>query len=111
MIIKDILDYIGDELTEPCYCEEPDAPPASYVLLDQKGQSKTEHIKYTRLAFNSIAPSMYEAAELAEKVIVAVESAIELDNICKIELNSNYNFTDTSSKRYRYQTLFDITHY
>lgn len=111
MIIKDILDYLSDELTEPCYCEEPDAPPSSYVLLDQKGQSKTEHIYYTRLAFNSIAPTMYEAAELAERVIAAVESAIELDSVCKIELNSNYNFTDTSSKRYRYQTLFDITHY
>ena len=35
----------------------------------------------------------------------------ELADICHCELNSNYNYTDTARKRYRYQAVFYITHY
>ena len=36
---------------------------------------------------------------------------IDLDEIIQIELNSDYNFTDTETKEYRYQAIFNITHY
>jgi hypothetical protein len=32
-------------------------------------------------------------------------------DVLSVELNSNYNYTDTSTKEYRYQAVFDIRHY
>jgi len=31
--------------------------------------------------------------------------------VCKCSLNSDYNFTDTATKKYRYQAVFDLVHF
>ena len=31
-------------------------------------------------------------------------------NVFRCELNGDYNFTDTETKRYRYQAVFDLTY-
>ncbi len=54
---------------------------------------------------------MYEAAVLNEEVKEAVEGMITLDEVSKVSLNSDYNFTDTTTKEYRYQAVFDINYY
>ena len=36
---------------------------------------------------------------------------VALDEVSKVSLNSDYNFTDAATKRYRYQAVFDIIHY
>ena len=36
---------------------------------------------------------------------------IELNEVTDVDLNASYNFTDQQTKEYRYQTVFDITHY
>lgn len=63
------------------------------------------------IAIQSYADSMYEAAELNERVKTVMADAVALDDITKVDLNSDYNYTDTANKRYRYQAVFDITHY
>jgi hypothetical protein len=40
-----------------------------------------------------------------------MENAITLDDVTRSALNSDYNFTDTASKGYRYQAVFDVIHY
>ena len=59
----------------------------------------------------SANPSMYEAAKLNEQLKEVVERLIELNEISNVSLNSDYNFTDTETKEYRYQAVFDINHY
>ena len=54
---------------------------------------------------------MYEAAALNELVKTAADSLVTLDEIASAKLNSDYNFTDTTTKRYRYQAVYDIKHY
>lgn len=54
---------------------------------------------------------MYDAAKLNEELKEVVENMIELDEISNVQLNSDYNFTDTTTKEYRYQAVFDINHY
>jgi hypothetical protein len=67
------------------------------------------------LTIQSNAPSLYKAAELNEQVkhwmMDGLEGAITLDTITDIALDGDYNFTDTPSKRYRYQAVFAIKHY
>lgn len=111
MIEKIILDYLDQELSVPVYMERPDNPPEQYVLIEKTGSGKRNHICDATLAIQSYAPSMYEAAVLNENVKTAMESAATLEEICRVSLNSDYNFTDTAMKQYRYQAVFDITHY
>lgn len=111
MIEKIILDYLDQELSVPVYMERPEEPPAQYVLLEKIGSGKRNHICDATLAVQSYAPSLYEAAELNETVKAVMESAVSLNEICRVSLNSDYNFTDTAMRAYRYQAVFDITHY
>ena len=55
--------------------------------------------------------SRKDTAVLNEKVKEFMRAAISLDSIAKVECNSDYNFTDASTKEYRYQAVFDIKYY
>lgn len=111
MIEKIILDYLDQELSVPVYMERPENPPGQYVLIEKTGSGKRNQIYDATLAIQSYAPSMYEAAALNETVKDAMESAVTLGDISRVSLNSDYNFTDTAMKQYRYQAVFNITHY
>lgn len=111
MIEKTILDYLGQELPVPVFMERPATPPEKYVLVEKTGSGKHNQICDATLAIQSYAPSLYEAAELNETVKAVMESVVILSEICRASLNSDYNYTDTAMKAYRYQAVFDITHY
>lgn len=111
MIEKTILDYLNNKLSEPCYMEEPDEED-TFVLLEKTGSSLSNYVYSATFAIQSYATSLYEAAELNEKVKAAMLTiADELNTVSKCNLNGDYNYTDTTKKRYRYQAVFDITHY
>jgi hypothetical protein len=112
MIEVTILNYLNENLENiTAYMERPTNPSKSYVLIEKTGGGEENHIRHSTIAVKSIAESLYKAALLNEEVKDLMSSAISLDDIAKVELNSDYNFTDTSTKQYRYQAVFDITHY
>lgn len=81
-----------------------------FVVLEKTGSSKTNHIPTATMAFQSYGPTKFRASELNDKVKEAVESAIVLDSISAVRLNSDYDFTNPATKRYRYQALYVITY-
>ena len=111
MIEVIVLNYLKNNLSVPAYVEKPTNKPKRYVVLDKIGSSKENHLLSSAIAFQSYAESKYEAARLNEEVKEVVENMIELDEIAGVALNSDYNFTDTTTKEYRYQAVFDINHY
>ena len=111
MIEKTVLDYLNGSLSVPCYMEMPEEPSGSYVILEKTGSSVTNRIQKATFAIQSYADTLYDAAALNEDVKAAMENMIELDLISRVELNSDYNYTDTDLKAYRYQAVFVITHY
>ena len=111
MIEVIIKNYLAEKLSVPVVLEVPADPPKSFVLLEKAGSSREEHIDRAMLAIQSHAPSMYEAARLNERVKAAMDSAAELDAVSASRLNSDYNFTDTTTKRYRYQAVYDLVYY
>lgn len=111
MVEKTLLDWLGAAIAEPVYMEEPVGAPERFVLLEKTSGSKENHISRAMIAAQSYAPTLYEAAELNERVKAAMEAAVAQDEICAVRLNNDYNFTDTETKRYRYQAIFDVTHY
>ena len=110
MIEQIVLSYLSAHI--PAYMEMPEAPPdAPFVLIEKTKGSAKNRILHATVIVQSYGKSLLEAAETNERVKALMENIIELDEISKISLNSDYNFTDTASKRYRYQAVFDITHY
>lgn len=111
MIEVTILNYLKNALSTPVSMEIPKQQPQSFVVLEKTGSGKRNRLCSATFAVQSYAPSMYEAAELNEAVKAAMESAVALDEVTSVELNSDYNYTDTASKKYRYQAVFEIYHY
>lgn len=111
MIEKTILDYLGEHLTVPVYMEEPIDKPASYVLIERTGSSESDLIETTTLALQSYGASLYDAAVLNMAVKARIKQAVELPSVSAVYINSDYNFTDTETKRYRYQCVAVVTHF
>lgn len=111
MIEKVMLDYLNSKLDVDVFMERPETPPDSYVVIEKTGSSKSDQIMTSVMAFSSYAKSLYDAASLNEEVKDAVEDFAELIQVGGVHLNSDYNFTNTNAKQYRYQAIFLITHY
>ncbi len=111
MIETIILEYLSEKLDVPVYAEEPDDRPDTFVTIEKTGSSRTNLINRATLAIQSYAASLYEAAQLNETVKEVLDASIELSSISRAELNSDYNFTDTATKRYRYQAVYDFVYF
>lgn len=110
MIETVLINYLNDELAPPVYMERPERPPREYVIIQKTGSSKRNQICTATIAFQSYSESLFEAALLNEDVKAAIENAVTLPEISAAKLNSDYNFTNTAMKQYRYQAVFDITY-
>lgn len=110
MIETIICNYLSDKLKVPVLPEKPARPFKDMVFVERTG-GRGKFIRDTTIAIQSYSDSMYKAAKLNEDVIKAMQGIIELNDIISVDLNQNYNFTDTQTKEYRYQAVFDIKHY
>lgn len=108
MIEKIVLDYLNNTLSVPAYMEKPAELPKRYVFLEKTGSSSENHIESATFAIQSYAGSLFDAASLNEEVKEAMKNIIFLNEVMGVELNSDYNFTDTAKKKYRYQAVFEL---
>lgn len=112
MIENTVRKYLLEKLSPiPVYMEKPESKPAKYVLIEKTGSGIENHIKSATLAIQSIAGRLIEAGELNEQVNYAMEQIITLPNISRAKLDTDYNFTNTATKEYRYQAVYDLTYY
>lgn len=111
MIEKILLDYLNERLSTPVYTEERGQMPEKYVLIDKTGGGGSIYLKEATIAIQSYGKSLYEAAALNEQVKEKMNNVIELDDISKCSLNSDYEYTDTTRKKYRYQAVFDLVYF
>ena len=111
MIEKTVMDYLKDSLNIEVYGEFPENPPETFLVVEKTGGRREEMIDFATIAIQSYAKSLYSAAELNLQVKAAMEDVVDLPTVCAADLNGDYNFTDLSMKRYRYQAVYEITHY
>ena len=111
MIEVTIMQHLESKLDVPVFMEKPEPLLLEYVLFEKTSGGKDNQLLSSTFAFQSYAPSLYKAALLNEKVKLAVDSLIEIPGVSGVQINSDYNFTDTSTKEYRYQAVYDINHY
>lgn len=106
-----VCDYLKEHASVPAYLERPARKPPRFILVEKTGSGRLDHIYEATIAVQSWAPTLYEAAALNEEVKTLMDNLIELDSVSRSQLNSDYNFTNTADKQYRYQAVYDITHY
>lgn len=111
MIELIVLNYLSDTLDVPVFVEEQIKKTDKYVLIEKIGGNAKNHINYATIAIKSHANTLLEAAVLNEKVKEAMENIISLNTVSKSELNTDYNFTNTTKKQYRYQAVYDLVFY
>lgn len=111
MIEKTILDYMEEHASVPAHMQRPESPADAYILIEKTGSGREDHVDSSTIVIQSYAKSLYEAAALNEEVKELMESILELDEISSVQLNSDYNYTEPARKQYRYQAVFDVTHY
>ncbi len=117
MIEEIVIKYLNDVLNVPVYpIIPPDEQDESFVLVERIGGSTENHIQYATLAIQSYAgnqsyaESIRKAAALNEEVKKAMDNIITLNSVFKSKLNSDYNFTDTTMEKYRYQAVYDLVY-
>lgn len=118
MIEKTVYDYLSSRLDVPVLLELPEVPseefpvfPSSLIIIEKIGETVSDHVHTASVALQSYSTErLYDAAALDEQVRAAMDDIIELDEIGGVFLASNYNFTDTSTKRYRYQCIYEISY-
>ncbi len=110
MIEETVLKWLKKNLDVPVYMEEPAEKPDTFVLIEKTGSNRDNWINHATIAVQSYAISMYKAAKLNESVKKSLDQIVQLDEVGASTLNSDYNFTDTTTKRYRYQCIYDLTY-
>ena len=113
MIIEEtVRNYLNEQLDCPVWLEIPKGEelPTEYVLVNKSGSRRENHISSAIITIQSYGGSLLEAMDLNEAVKAAMDELITLDSVSRAALNSDYDFTDTQTKQYRYQAVYDITH-
>lgn len=114
MIETALIRYLNNKLDVQAYAEypEPENAPSQFVLMEKTGSGVSNRLSRATIALQSYADTLLDAMRLNEEVKAAMDELPgELDSITRSKLNSDYNFTDTSTRKYRYQAVYDITYY
>jgi hypothetical protein len=111
MIETTVLDYLRDRLGVPVTMEVPEGASGTFVVLEKTGSSRQNYIRRATLAVQSYAPTLLLAAQLDDRVIEAMLALPKLDRVAACRLERDYNFTNTETKKYRYQAVFAVTYY
>lgn len=108
MIEAVIKAYLDNELDCPVYLEHQSDPPAEYVIFEKTGTSKSNFVETATIAIQSYSSSLYKACDLNNKVKAAMEGFDTLSVVAGVHLVSDYNYTDTTTKKYRYQAVYNL---
>ena len=113
MIEKILYDYLNnfDGLLASVYTEMPKTFPGKMYLIEKTGDSQKDQINTATITIQSYGGSLYEAMVMNEAIKeIMLDDLLSLDSIGSVKLNSDYNFTDTTKKQYRYQAVYDLVY-
>ena len=100
-VVMEITPGIGDE----------------FILIEKTGSGQSafsvssDLLTRSTFAVQSWAGSLYRAMSLNAEVVSAMLGITSIKEVSDVELNSDYNYTDTETKHPRYQAVFDLVHY
>lgn len=111
MIEITVLEHLSQALGLSVSMEYPEDPPDTFLVLRTGDTSRQNWLETTVFVVESYAPSMYEAAVLNSRAKAAMDALPELPEVSAAHLGTDYPANDTTNKRYRYQAVYNVTHY
>ena len=108
LVEQKLRDYLKTHLKIPVYLERPENPPETYALIERTGGTERNYVSSATFAVKSIAGTMYQAAKLDGDVVRCLRGFSEVDNITSCMVEAHYNFTDTTTRVYRYQATVAV---
>ncbi|MBO7667054.1 MAG: hypothetical protein J6T26_01205 [Firmicutes bacterium] len=108
------IDYLAPILgSSPAVAVSGSVPhpmPAEFVTVEKTGSSEVNRIPSATLAVQSWSTSRAAAAALNDRVKAAMAGSVTQPHISHCSLVSDYNYTDLSTKKPRYQAVFDVVY-
>ena len=113
MIEADIISYLKNRTSAGAnvFAERQKNSHAKFIIVEKTGSRRDNRVDSATIAIQSYGATLLDAASLNEEVKAQMNAIVSLEVIGACHLNSDYNFTDQATKEYRYQAVFDITHY
>lgn len=112
MIESKVIEYLLEQFPIPVYAEVPKSKPSRFLTIERTGRVVIDHIKQANIAVQAWSSvSLEDAAQLCDEVETVMGGFISDNSIARCALENSYNFTDTSTKTYRYQAVFNIVYY
>ena len=105
-----LIEYLTEELGVNVYGQEEDAEEGTYVVIEKLGSYVENFARHATIALKSYGTTLLESAELNERVKNAMDDVIKKPEISCSKLNTDYNYTDTTTKKYRYQAVYDLVY-
>ena len=110
-IEKKVREYLKSKLNIPVYLEEPEAKVTKYAIVEKVGSSVENLIYRAMINVTCYDSTLSLTAALNDDIVSYMEQMPDEElEVYDCFLNSEYNATETSTHRYRYESLFDITY-
>lgn len=110
-IVQLLIEYLSEQLEDIYVGVEAPKQKTGYVLIDQTGSNTRNHITTTTIAVQTYGESYLDAMTGNDVVKEAMKGFADLSEVAAVRLETDYNFTNTETKQYRWQAVYQITHY
>lgn len=111
MIEAKLIAFLNANLNPPIKASmiKPEQPvPSAFVVCEKTGDRETNKVRTATFAVQSYGPTLLDAATLSENVYEILDGFISEPNVFRCKRTADYNFTDTDTKEYRYQSVYEI---
>lgn len=111
-----VIAYLNShaDIEYPAYGDTPykDRLPAHHYMVEKTGSTTRDRLATAQIVIQSVTvQSKAQAARMNEAAVNVMDSlAGSVAGVSACHLNSDYDYTDTTTKRWRYQAVFDITY-
>lgn len=76
-----------------CFADVPESPPSAFCTVDRTGGTHSEYVDEATVVVDCIAPTRYQAAELAASVDDAMPALAGCPRICRVDKQSMQNLS------------------
>lgn len=113
VIEKELINYLIecdiDGIGNNVFAITPATMPSDYIIIKKTSSGMDDMVNSAMVAVQSVSnTSLLNALDTNELVKQAMLDMPQHTNIYQCSLNSDYNYTDTTTKQYRYQAVFNL---
>lgn len=106
-----IIEYLTQSLSVNVSGSIPHPMPQEFVTVEKTGSMTADRIPTATIAVQSWSTTRAAAADLNEAVKAAMAAMAAENEISRCALESDYNYTDLTTNKPRYQAVFAVVHY